>query len=681
VIRAAILLIAFEAFAAEPPLRGRLCFGGDCRATEGNTITVSASEARRSFAWFASNGTEVVLGTIEPGQTSVQLRAKGSVEVPVTFAGSDPAEWPVPVTLAAVSSASAFDITIPAPVAAGLRRLRMPPGRYAIELSAPRHHPVTRRLVPQDGGGLGIIVFRRQSRISGRVREAGGPPIAGAEILLLPSGEAMAVTGADGAFAEHVADDWPRSVKVRAPGYGTRIVKLPAAETDTRLEDIELTRGGTVRAVLQGVEEATLTLQTQTREPVATASVRASEPHYFEDIEAGKYMLLAKGDGPLEKLGKEVVVETGETAEAIVEVDPATLEVTIRKGSEPVPTARLHAKHLATGWEDALVADERGIATTTLWQRGEFAMLIQPPGATVPFMRAASFTGSDTIRWTAELPRRKVAGEIVDERQRPVGGVVVTLQTEGDDGSGTQMRTQTDAAGRFELSFVEPGRQILRASTGDHLPEMRRFQLAEQAETHRERLVLRRAAHARVAVVDGRGVPIAGCAVVHSLQSQPLRTDDAGLVSIPLAAGETKVVYFLPRGGSFAAAAITPQKDTGAPAIRVAVPPPEVTLVVRTQTTAGDPVPNVGVALRFGGYSIPPGVMETMAFLHGLEISTGPKGIAVMRNLPAGLYELWPYFSYKEGLDIHHGLGPEAPVKLLARGGENVATLTFAREQ
>lgn len=684
------LFAAIQAGATEPVLRGRLCFADDaaplepserCVRTEGRHVGMEAAEATRRFAWFAADGAEIALGFLDPGVTKIDLRARDLVEVPTSLAGSDPSEWPVPVTIVVDSPDASHRLIVPARGAPSLRRLRLPRGSYQVELSAPRHHPVKKRLVVDGGGrGLGQLALRRYLRLSGRVLDALGMPLAGAEVVLLPANETFAMSAADGTFSGSVAHDWPSGVIVRAPGFGTRIVRIPVVESDTKMDDVKLSRGGEIKALLRGVAEATFSLVTGSFEPVTTRMATEGEPVLIADVAPGNYVLLAKGTEPFEKLAVPVRVEAAETTQTVVEVDPAVLELSVRQGAGAVAGASVQAKHVGMKWEDSVVTDDRGAATVFLWQRGEFAVLVTAPGANMPAFFTPTFTGDDRIEWTAELPDRKVAGVVVDERNSPIADATLTLETESDRGGGVQMRTRADIAGRFEFAFVEPGMQLLRASADDYLSEMRRFQLPDRAGVHTARMVLRKAAQARVIVVDSRGVPVSGCAVIHSLQSPPLRTDESGAVSIPLRPVETKIVYFLPRSGSFAAAAVTPPSRPDEAPIRVTIPPAEATIVVRTMTTAGDPVAHVGLAMRVGGFAIPPGVMESMATLQGLESMTGPNGLAVMRNLPAGVFEIWPYFSQKEAFDIFNGLRPEAPARFLARRGENSVTLTFAAD-
>jgi Carboxypeptidase regulatory-like domain len=684
-----IAVVSANTPATTAHVRGTLCFertraidlNADCVTVEGTTIEVEPAEEKRRFLWLDERRTEVVFGVVAPAADTVNVRGDDLAEVPTSFAGSDPSVWPVPVTIAVTGSGETYKATLPASVMLSLKRVRLPHGRYLFELSAPHHHPVSRNFVTGPDAALGPIVFRRYPRVSGRVRDrSNGAPIAGAAVELLPSNAVFATTDAGGAFSDYVSSEWPKSIRIRAPGFGTRVEQLPKTESDASLPDIQLSRGGSVRVRLTGVSEATLRLRSRRSETVAEHRLAAAEEHVFADLEAGDYLLMAEGDEPLQKFAKRTAVKQGEVTDVAVDIAPVALEVSVRSSGEPVPQARLRLQHEEMQWEGTAVTGERGAAMAELWQQGRFAVLVQVPAATTPFFLEATLTGAEKISWTAELPKRSIVGEVVDERRSPVANAAVSLETESDAGGRGHARTTTDAAGRFELSFVEPGMQIVRVTAPQYLMDVRRFQLPESAQKHTLSIVLQRAAHARIHVTDPRGVPIAGCAVIHSLHVQPLVTDESGAVSVPLKTGERKVVYFLPRTGSFAAASVAAQARPQEDPIRVVIAPGEVTLVVRTRTTAGDALPNVAIAMRVNGYPVPPAVMEQMAILQGLEISTGPTGFAAMRNLPAGVYELWPYFSYKEGMDIFHGVGPEPPVRLLARPGENTATLTFAAE-
>jgi hypothetical protein len=150
-------------------------------------------------------------------------------------------------------------------------------------------------------------------------------------------------------------------------------------------------------------------------------------------------------------------------------------------------------------------------------------------------------------------------------------------------------------------------------------------------------------------------------------------TDPAGQVRIPVPDGETHDVFVVPREGSFAFATV----GAGSDAITLLVPPPSSRILVRTESTDKEPIPNVSVMVRYNGRVLPPELLEAMVTLHGSRANSDSQGRIVFRTVPAGVYEFWPVGSDAELRAVAAGAGPVAPAKLAAAPGENMAVLTF----
>ena len=88
-------------------------------------------------------------------------------------------------------------------------------------------------------------------------------------------------------------------------------------------------------------------------------------------------------------------------------------------------------------------------------------------------------------------------------------------------------------------------------------------------------------------------------------------------------------------------------------------------------------MPNVGVVMRYNGRVVPTEVIAMMATYQGAIASSGPDGRIIFEHMPPGLYELWPVGSVAELRRLTNGVGPEAPVRMTAAPGENLAELTF----
>lgn len=691
-------IISAVALADDGQPKGRLCwiangrpaeFNEACVRTSGKRVEIEGSDAARRFVWLRENGAEVVAGAVKPGEKVIDLKPRSHSELSLTLSSSDEQAFPLPVSVTIrATDRSVYEFTVPSLAVSALRRVFVPAGTYELDFVAQRHRLTHRRANASSErvASLGAIVLQRFPRISGRIRQKNGTPIVGAEIQS-PANELLASAGPDGRFAGYVTDDWPALVKASASGFGTEVVSMPKIAADTDMGDVVLSTAGRVRATVRcDACELTLALQRvvdrRTLETVATQPWDPVEQAVvFKDVAAGEYILLAKGDEPLQRMTAKVTVKEAEDADVAMDIEPARLVATVLLGGAPVADTDLDLSHTAGQWRSLLRTDARGVATTELWQQGDFAVFVTPPQASAPFFVLKKLSGYGDIQWTVELPRRQVVGRITDaDGKTPIANASIFLETRTSDGT-AQARGTSDASGQFEFTFVEPGKQTMTVSAPRFVNTVRHFELGEKAGVHREDIAMEAAATARVLVVDHRGIPVSGCTVVDtSLTKNLVQTDEAGMAEIPLRHGETKVVHFVPRSGSFAAVPLTGAKRSSEPPTRVTIPPGDAVIVVRSETTAGGPVPTVHLMLRVNGQLLPPPVQDQIRLLQGTQFQTGADGVVVLRNMPSGLYELWPHFSEKEAWDIMNGLGPEPPVRMTVRAGQNTATLTFATE-
>src|SRR5206468_2317662 len=81
-------------------------------------------------------------------------------------------------------------------------------------------------------------------------------------------------------------------------------------------------------------------------------------------------------------------------------------------------------------------------------------------------------------------------------------------------------------------------------------------------------------------------------------------TDFTGKLSFQLLAGEERILYVIPRQGSFAIARLTASKGTDAP-LRIIVPNPRAALQITTQTRSGAPAANIWFLVRYNSQVIP----------------------------------------------------------------------------
>jgi hypothetical protein len=179
-------------------------------------------------------------------------------------------------------------------------------------------------------------------------------------------------------------------------------------------------------------------------------------------------------------------------------------------------------------------------------------------------------------------------------------------------------------------------------------------------------------------VLDSIGQPSANAVVVdESGVDNAQLTDATGRTLLPLHAGERKAVFVFPAEGSFAAIDLAVQAESAPKEIEIRVPAGVATIAISSGTGDGNVLPAVLFAIRHDGRFIPAPVRVAASLRRGLPLRTGQDGVATLRNMPAGLYELWPYFTPEQYSVIASGQAA-APVRLGATAGVNTVRLTFS---
>lgn len=115
---------------------------------------------------------------------------------------------------------------------------------------------------------------------------------------------------------------------------------------------------------------------------------------------------------------------------------------------------------------------------------------------------------------------------------------------------------------------------------------------------------------------------------------------------------------------------------------RAAIHLPSVSssLLIRALTTDGQTMPPLSLLMRFNGELIPVEVAEELASVQGLQLATGANSEALLKNIPSGSYEFWPYRSESEAESIvAAGSTFAAPIQVNVRTGENKIAVKFAR--
>ncbi len=120
-----------------------------------------------------------------------------------------------------------------------------------------------------------------------------------------------------------------------------------------------------------------------------------------------------------------------------------------------------------------------------------------------------------------------ISGVVQDERGQPVANVKVQSQVgELGIGFGGDRTSTTDAAGKFLIGQLRPGKWMLRTASGQFLPTVEEVALKAEEQRGDVVLVVKPGQAVVGQVLDDRGVPVAGCKVGSK------RKEARGVVSI-----------------------------------------------------------------------------------------------------------------------------------------------------
>lgn len=387
----------------------------------------------------------------------------------------------------------------------------------------------------------------------------------------------------------------------------------------------------------------------------------------------GGYELAVRGTKPLQRLTAPFTIRDLETTDVTPEVSAVDLLVRVRAGARGVPGAKVAIGPASGAWEATVTTGDDGVARNELWERGEFGAFVTAPG--IDMFAHRRLAGSSDIEWTIEAPAGRVAGVVRDSASgSTIRGANVVLETSLSDG-GTQASVRSDDAGRFSFENVVAGAQTLTVDADGYVRGTRSFHVESTEEVT---IRLERALEQSVIVSLANGSPAARALLVDATTMQQWVADDAGQAAVALRAGEQKTLYVLPRERSFAAVDLVPPKGTVVP-LRVTVSAGEATVILHARTASGAPLSGIRFAIRYNGRILTEAARNALHQQLGLPFATGRDGTAMLRNVPAGLYELWPYTSADERNAIEWGTGPP-PVSLAARAGVNDVILTFTTQ-
>lgn len=528
------------------------------------------------------------------------------------------------------------------------------------------------------------------------VQKEDGSPLPGATIEG-EQGEVVAVTVGDGTFEFRLPLQTSEFLTVRAAGFATTRVPLPETRARITLPPVELSRGATVAVALKGETTRVRRIVLQHTGRNEKERIERDVPLedgrqevVLRDVAPGSYRVVARGEGPLEAAGSQVTLKPGEQANVAVEIKPFTLALRVLHGKRPLAGASVAFEGGDTGLAGEVMTGADGSVEARMFQGGEWFLVTEWRDLRQPHLSAVTLEGGDEEEWTITIPAKTIRGTVRDAATgRPIAGVDVdvTFQSRqnGTPLSGTYGAT-TDAAGGYELTGVREGRYLLDFRHEAYRPaETIELRVEEWDEAVERNATLEKQAQAiEVRVVDAAGRPLPRTSVLvtplpaHPTAARSYETDDQGRVALDTLHGPV-VVFAIPADASFGLVRIDPRRMGDDP-VELRVPRPASNLIVRVVTKEGVPLRQLRLVMRWDGWMIPPSVVRLLDRQRGHQLFTGVDGRIVLRGVPAGMYELWPYRSMEEAEDIVLA-GADAPISLPVAPGETRVTVTVDRRQ
>lgn len=659
-----------------------------CRS-DAATDVIAAKDTARAFVVIKPEGAAYILGDIPPHAVSwsaVQKEATAPVIVAVTAAETIQSQCVLSLDPHSENAEEAgrtpkWSIDLPPP-AAGERRLMLPAGRYRVAVDCkgfvPAETTVNAEAKPQPARvHLAMIAV---PRVSGRI-VAPEPTVA---LIHDHDGRLLGQTDADGTFALPILPkEWPRSLSLSAPGLGTVVARIPPKAVTVELPVIELQKAGRVRIsgapeILRQIESVEVLdmrdrLNKKPYLNVRKETLRAKD-YVIADLQPGPYLVVLAGSEPLERFGQTVDVVAGETATVHADWTAEEVEVRTFLGDDVLGDAKLYVRSVEYHWNARFTTSAEGVRKVRLWQPGAFLFLLSGAGD-VDYAVEVQLNGTPV---EIRVPKRTIEGKVVDAATgEPLAGLRLSLQVPRGG------RTLTSGAdGTFRIVGAKPGRYRLSGGGERGLSyEAIQFEVTEQMSNRQVRLELRRQPELELELVTAHGTPASGAAVIELAGNSVVsvrEADEAGRVRMSRAGAPTRSMVVLTPDGGLHAQSLT--LDANQSAVRVAIPPLTSAISIRLESSGDEkPIAGVSLAMRLNGVWFPDDAMHLIAQRAGLLLKSGPDGRIRLPRVPSGTYEFWPVRSRSDILAFVTGQMGAAPIVLVAKPGENVATLTFAR--
>lgn len=657
----AVVTLSLTAQPAPPP--GRFCIGApgsdllaaDCRDVTGDAIEVAADVKTRAWAHLDGARKTLTLGTLPPDATKIAIAGKPGALL--SIGGAANRDWPAATTLTLASKQSQWTVTIPAKEAVALRGIAAADGTYDLRLAAPHHFPFERKGTKFSAGvptPLGELRLQPLPRLRGSFVDKEGSPLADVRITT-PDGKLLATSDATGEVAEELQEQLPERLFARRDGLANKTLEL-SKSADVDLGRVVMTTGATLTIDVERKDYAGPLTASLIRTHEHTRGKRTtfasqqidekSSRFVLPDLEARDYILILRGEEPLQTVMKPLSLGEAETKSITIALDSYRVRGSVHRGADPYDNGTVGFTQGNAEWFAETKTDAQGRFTSEAWFKGRVSVVVEPaPGARYRTVREVT---APLNEWDIQLPDRKITGIVVDKATgRPLPKALLSLRYElhGPDRISGAQSVKLRDDGTFELDLLEPGSFELEARLEPFLPKMERVELTAADRERSVRLELEEGTTIRVQVLDATGRPplsaeIFGVRADHRRMGGRWPVDANGMATIALQADEVKTLWALTQYDTFAQFTVR-AAEAGTKPVAVSLPPAVATLVIRAVRQDGTPVAGVHIFMRHNGVFLDNDVRDYFAGRRGTPMRTGSDGTITLVPMPAGAYEVW----------------------------------------
>ncbi len=463
----------------------------------------------------------------------------------------------------------------------------VPPGRYLARAEQAGFSPASVPIVLEPGETVTTVLrLDPMQLLEGRVEDREGRPVAQAAIFAWPLGGRQAAvvesaSGPEGRFALAGLAPGPWTIMAEAPGFGTlrlERVDVPGRSLVLRLEGESRTLGGLVLEGLTGNAPAIDARVVLAGSALGTPlEVRSNDKgiFVFHGLGFGRFVVRAASG---EKVSRNVAVVIDESTGWLPPVRLPLAPGSRFEGrvlddqGRPLPGAAVELG-LAQGDDAAETgkSDDRGQVALGPVPAGRYEVWARLAGHAMARAAEIELKTDAVARLDLKLSRAaKITGSVADEAGRPLAGVLVTAAPESAAAQdlavlpgklplaaeaanlpphaltpAAQLRSAaSDAAGRFTIADLPPGRFQLSASAESRLG-VRKTALKLEPGLALEvgKLSLRGGVPLRGRLIDESGAPLRGARI------DVRQTDVAGGGEFTGVSGDDgRFVVYLPAG-------------------------------------------------------------------------------------------------------------------------------------